>query len=194
MDSTFDSITEMQAWFVARTKPSREDYAQRTLGLRGVNAFLPRIVEVDAISASRPRPPAPLFPGYIFVRMNLFIDFHRVIWAPGVRELLCGSGGPVPIDDGVIEQLQLRCDERGIAYVSSTSWTPGDQVEIAEGPFAGLLATVETVMPRRRRIKLLIDFLARQTSVDLPLTAIRGRSGPARFVQGEGHFEVQADA
>ena len=40
--------------------------------------------------------------------------------------------------------------------------------------FAGLLATVETVLPRRRRIKLLIDFLARQTSVDLPLTAIRG--------------------
>ena len=194
MDSTIDSMTPMHAWFVARTKPAREDYAQRTLGLRGVNAFLPRIVEVDAVAAGRPRPPAPLFPGYLFVRMNLFVDFHRVIWAPGVRELLCNGTGPVPIDDEVIGQLQLRCDERGIAYVSSTSWSPGEQVEIAEGPFAGLLATVETVMPRRRRIKLLIDFLARQTSVDLPLTAIRGRQGPARFVEGEGQMEALGQA
>ena len=43
----------------------------------------------------------------------------------------------------------------------------------APGPFAGLLATVETVMPRQRRIRLLVEFLARQTCVDLPLAAVR---------------------
>jgi transcription antitermination factor NusG len=83
----------------------------------------------------------------------------------------------VPIDDGVVEQLRLRCDERGVVHVSASPWNPGDRVEIADGPFAGLLATVETVMPRQRRIKLLIDFLARQTCVDMPLTAIRGLGG-----------------
>jgi transcriptional antiterminator RfaH len=182
------SDATLVAWFVARAKPNREDYAERTLRLRQVDVFLPRIVEVSALAGARPRPPAPLFPGYLFVRMDLFADWQRVIWAPGVRDLVCLGGGPVPIDDGVVEQLKLRCDDQGVAWVSPAMWNRGDQVEIADGPFAGLLATVETVMPQRRRIKLLIDFLARQTSVDLPLTAIKGAPEAApRFVRPAVH-------
>jgi transcriptional antiterminator RfaH len=182
------SDTTLVAWFVARTKPNREDYAERTLRLRRIHVFLPRVVELGPVTALRPRPPAPLFPGYLFVRMDLFAEWQRVIWAPGVRDLVCLGGGPVPIEDGVIDRLRLRCDEHGVAYVSPAMWNRGDRVEIADGPFAGLLATVETVMPQRRRIKLLIDFLARQTSIDLPLTAIKGVPGaPPRFVQPAAH-------
>jgi transcriptional antiterminator RfaH len=167
----------MLAWFVARTKPNREEYAQRTLGLRGLRVFLPRIMEVGAFGATTRPAPAPLFPGYLFVWMNLSLDFQRVIWAPGIRELLCLGSGPVPVDERVIEQLRLRCDAQGVVHVAPAPWHPGDRVEITAGPFAGLLATVETVMPRRQRIKLLIDFLARQTSVDMPLAAIKARRG-----------------
>lgn len=182
LGSTTDGIP---SWFVARTKPNREDHAQRSLGLRGLPVFLPRIVELDCCLTAFPRQqPAPLFPGYLFVRMNLPVDYTRVIWAPGVRELLCLGGGPVPIEDTVIEQLRVRCDSSGVVHVSQMPWNRGDQVEIADGPFAGLLATVDAVMPRRRRIKLLIDFLARQTSIDMPLTAIKGlRMASAGFTK-----------
>lgn len=163
------------AWFVARTKPNREDLAHRSLGIRGVDVFLPRILEDEPYASFFPRlQPAPLFPGYLFVRMDLAADFPRVVWAPGIRELLCLGGGPVPVGDQVIEQIRLRCDDRGVVHLPRTPWNRGDRVEIASGPFAGLLATVETVMPQRQRIKLLIDFLARQTSIDMPLTAIKG--------------------
>ena len=88
------------AWFVARTKPNREDLAHRSLGIRGIDVFLPRIVEDEQYASLFPRlQPAPLFPGYLFVRMDLAADFPRVIWAPGIRELLCLGGGPVPVDD-----------------------------------------------------------------------------------------------
>jgi transcriptional antiterminator RfaH len=163
------------AWFVARTKPNREDLAHRSLGIRGIDVFLPRILEDEQYASLFPRlQPAPLFPGYLFVRMDLATDFPRVVWAPGIRELLCLGGGPVPVGDQVIEHIRLRCDDRGVVHLPRTPWNRGDRVEIASGPFAGLLATVETVMPRRQRIKLLIDFLARQTSIDIPLTAIKG--------------------
>ena len=179
------SDTTLVAWFVARTKPNKEDYAERTLQLRRVDTFLPRIVEVRPDAMTRP---APLFPGYLFVHLDLFADWQRVIWAPGIRDFVSLGGAPIPIDTGVIDQLKLRCDERGVAYVSPAMWNRGDRVEIADGPFAGLLATVETVMPQRRRIKLLIDFLARQTSVDLPLTAIKGLpDAPPRFVRPAVH-------
>jgi len=167
------------AWFVARTKPNREDYAVRTLGLRGVTVFMPRIVEADCyLPAVGFRQPAPLFPGYLFVNVDLETEYHRVIWAPGIRDLVTLGGSPVPVDDLVVEQLRLRCDEQGVVHVSSAPLHRGDRVEIAAGPFAGLLATVETVMPRQRRIRLLIEFLARQTCVDMPLAAVR-ESRPA---------------
>lgn len=183
------------AWFVARTKPNREDHAQRSLGLRGVDVFLPRIVEEERYAAIFPRvQPAPLFPGYLFVRMDLPIDYPRVIWAPGVRELLCLGGGPVPVGDQVIEQIRLRCDARGVVHVPWTPWNRGDRVEIASGPFAGLLATVETVMPQRQRIKLLVDFLARQTSVDMPLAAIKGVRAATGFAKHAGGTALHAAA
>jgi transcriptional antiterminator RfaH len=175
------------AWFVARSKPNREDHAQQSLTLRGLEVFLPRIVEENRYSSIFPRlQPAPLFPGYLFVRMDLPVDYPRVIWAPGVRELLCLGGGPVPVGDQVIEQIRLRCDARGVVHVPWTPWNRGDRVEIASGPFAGLLATVETVMPQRQRIKLLIDFLARQTSVDMPLASIKGVRAPTGFTKHAG--------
>jgi transcriptional antiterminator RfaH len=179
--------TPALAWFVARSKPNREDHAQRSLALRGLDVFLPRIVEEDRFASAFPRlQPAPLFPGYLFVRMDLPVDYPRVIWAPGVRELLCLGGGPVPVGDQVIEQIRLRCDARGVVHVQWTPWNRGDRVEIASGPFAGLLATVETVMPQRQRIKLLIDFLARQTSVDMPLASIKGVRAPSGFAKHAG--------
>jgi transcription antitermination factor NusG len=174
-----------RAWFVARTKPNREDYAVRTLGLRGVAVFMPRIVEADCyLPAVGFRQPAPLFPGYLFVNVDLAAEYHQVIWAPGVRDLVQLGGVPVPVDDHIIDRIRLRCDADGIVHVSPTPLNRGDRVEIAEGPFAGLLATVETVMPRQRRIRLLIEFLARQTCVDLPLAAVReSRPSWARFAR-----------
>jgi transcription antitermination factor NusG len=130
------------------------------------------------------RQPAPLFPGYLFVNVDLAAEYHHVIWAPGVRDLVTLGGAPVPLDELVVEQIRLRCDEQGVVHVSPTPLNRGDRVEIAEGPFAGLLATVETVMPRQRRIKLLVEFLARQTCVDLPLAAVKeSRPSWARFAK-----------
>jgi transcription antitermination factor NusG len=44
---------------------------------------------------------------------------------------------------------------------------PGDEVEIAGGAFFGLAAVVTRVMPGRQRVAVLLDFLGRQTTVEL---------------------------
>lgn len=158
------------AWFIVRAKPKREGHAQSSLELRDLTVFLPRILELghDGSVPSKRRP-APLFPGYLFVQMDLPLDYHRVIWAPGVKDLLCLGNGPVAVPDQVIEEIRARCDNGGVVRVRPTAWRPGDRLEIPKGPFEGLVATVLTVMPGRKRIKLLIEFLARQTSIEMPL-------------------------
>jgi transcriptional antiterminator RfaH len=161
------------AWFIARTKPQREAYAQENLELRRLEVFLPRVIEVDFENRSLGRRrPAPLFPAYLFVRMNFPLDYYRVIWTPGVRDLVALGNGPIPVGEAVVEAIRCRCDPNGVVRLPPAPWSPGDRVEIPSGPFAGLLATVVAVMPRRRRIKLLIDFLAQQTPVEMPLAAL----------------------
>ena len=175
----------VNTWFIARTKAQREAYALQNLTVRHLNVFLPRLVEFDypsdGAAGGTGRRPAPLFPGYLFIRMTFPDDYYRVIWTPGVRDLVSLGNGPIPIAEEVIAGIRARCDTAGILRMAQTGWSPGDRLEIPAGPFAGLLATVVTVMPRRRRIKLLIDFLSQQTPVEMPIAVLRpGRVvGPA---------------
>jgi transcriptional antiterminator RfaH len=163
----------MHAWFVARTKHRKEACAQHNLEGRGLTVFLPRVVELRYDHpASVSRRLIPLFPGYLFVRMCFPADYGPVMWAPGVRELVSFGGGPVPVDDAVIEDLVRRCGVAGVLDAAPARWRPGDRVEIPVGPFAGQLATVLGVTPSRRRVKLLIAFLARQTPLEVPLGAL----------------------
>ena len=45
--------------------------------------------------------------------------------------------------------------------------SPGETVEVAGGAFHGLQAVVTRVMPGRQRVAVLLDFLGRQTLVEL---------------------------
>ena len=43
----------------------------------------------------------------------------------------------------------------------------GEEIEVAAGAFRGLKAVVSRVMPARERVLVLLDFLGRQTSVEI---------------------------
>ena len=61
-------MEELQHWYTVRTKPRRESFAQMELGRRGVETFLPRIIE----PGRREEPSVgPLFPSYLFARLSL---------------------------------------------------------------------------------------------------------------------------
>lgn len=188
-----DSKQLGQAWFIVRAKSKREAYAKTNLELRELTVFLPRIIELDYDDrdASK-RAPAPLFPGYLFVKMYLQLDYYRVIWAPGVRDIVSLGSGPVSVPDQVVEEIRSRCDTSGVVRVPPALWRPGDRVEIPKGPFAGLLATVVTVMSSRRRIKLLIDFLARRTCVEMPLFSVREPSTTRTTTRSAGRAYRQS--
>jgi transcription antitermination factor NusG len=49
---------------------------------------------------------------------------------------------------------------------------PGEEVEIAGGAFHGLKAVVSQVMPGSRRVVVLLDFLGRQSAVQVPSASI----------------------
>ena len=87
--------------------------------------------------------------------------------ARGVRSIVhFGERWPT-IPDGVIEELRRTVGENEL-HTITVELAPGDAVQIAEGTLCGLRAVVSRVMPGRERVAVLMEFLGRQTTVEVP--------------------------
>lgn len=160
-----DARARDRQWFVVRTKARREDYAAQQLERRGVVAFLPRILEY------RREQVAALFPGYLFVHIVLTEQYHGVVWTPGVRSFVAFGAVPTPVQDSVIHLIAASADEAGVIRPVA-SFRPGDRVQIRSGPLAGLVAVIQRPCSQRGRVKILLDFLRRGASVEVPVDLV----------------------
>jgi transcriptional antiterminator RfaH len=151
-----------RAWFVLRTKVRKEDFAAQQLEQRGVAVFLPRIVEYGREQVS------PLFPGYLFVHIALFAQYHHVVWAPGVRSFVAFGAVPTPVGQSVIALIAASAGADGIIRPLAP-FKAGDRVQITGGPLAGLVAIIQHPCSQRGRVKILLDFLRQGASLELPV-------------------------
>ena len=152
-------------WFVISTKVRREHYAQEQLQRRGVETFLPRIVEHGRLRLTPNI--APLFPGYLFVHVDLEQQYFDVAWAPGVRKFIGFGALPSALDDALIDFLQARVGSEGVIRIVP-AFKQGDLVRITHGPFEGLIGIIERPVSRQGRVRVLMELLRRQTRVDVP--------------------------
>ncbi len=164
--TTEDSAALEPAWYVVRSKPRREQFAQGQLIRRGVETFLPRIAERVR---SRAEPVvAPLFPGYLFARVDLDTQYTSVIWTPGVHSMVAFGDVPVPVESDVVDFLQRRCGGHGL-IVATPRFEAGDEVRVVGGPLAGLQGIVQERVSGRDRVRVLMELLRRRTQVTVPM-------------------------
>ena len=103
-----------------------------------------------------------MFPGYFFARFCLGEMLPQVRSAHGVSSIVrFGDWYPV-IDDNVIEQLRDKTGGDAITELVP-EFSPGDSVRLTEGPLAGLEAVITQVLPGNERVRVLLDFLGRET-------------------------------
>jgi transcription antitermination factor NusG len=157
-------------WYVIETQRHREAVARAMLGTRGIESYLPCI-------AQWPRPAvgaaiAPLFPGYLFVRTALGAQAHRVTRTNGVKAFVTFGDLPVPLGGEVIDFLREREGPDGLIQCGSAA-AGGAAVRIVDGPFRGLTAVVAERLPARDRVRVLMEILQRQTTVELPEKWVR---------------------
>jgi transcription antitermination factor NusG len=174
-------------WYVIYSKPHKEEQAQFHLGLKRVESFFPRL--------QLPGPPdkkkrlVPLFPNYLFARIHLPTEYHYVIWAPGVKKIVSFSDTPVPIESNVIRFLQQNADDRGVIQARS-QLRRGQEIEVAGGPFNGLMGIIQDPPDARGRIKILLKLLSRQITVKLGVEFIKAEHAafgpPIRAKIGSG--------
>lgn len=104
----------------------------------------------------------PLFPGYMFVRIESdSAPWRKVNSTIGVSRLLTVNGAPKPIPMQLISSLMLRCDEAG-KLLPTRTLNKGDKIKISNGPFANFIANIDAV-DAKQRIWILMEFMGQKT-------------------------------
>lgn len=160
------------AWFCLRSQPKHEHIAAEHLRrMEGIEVFNPRIRFPRSTRTGKVTVTEAMFPNYLFARFDWKTSLTRVHYAPGISGVVhFGCKWPT-VPDQAIDELRNLIGSEGI-HVVSNEVAPGDEVTISGGSFHGLEAVVTQVMPGKQRVLVLMDFLGRQTSVELGVQSI----------------------
>lgn len=159
--------TGYPAWYCARTKPKHEHLAaahlRRNLNLE---VFQPQLRVERATQRGVVRVLEPLFPCYVFVRCVLEEYLDEIQYANGVHSLVHFGQRIPPVSDSIVEELR-ECFEAEDTMTVPDRISPGDEVTVGEGAFAGMRAYVLRLMPAKKRVQVLLDVLGGPTPVEV---------------------------
>jgi transcriptional antiterminator NusG len=108
------------------------------------------------------------FPGYVLVKMEMTDQaYHLIKNTPKVTGFLGSDNKPIPITDAEAARILNQVQE-GIERPKTTvSFEIGEQVRVADGPFASFNGLVEEVDEQRERLKVAVSIFGRPTPVEL---------------------------
>jgi len=162
-----ETSTECLAWYCARTKPKHEHIASAHLRKNlNLEVFQPQLRVEHATRRGIVRVIEPLFPCYIFVRCVLEQCQNEIQHVNGVQYLVHFAHRIPSVPDSVIAELQ-ECFGAEDTMTVQDRISPGDEITIGEGAFAGMHAFVLRLMPARKRVQVLINILGGSTPVEV---------------------------
>lgn len=169
--STHDRGT---TWFLTQFKPNSHNIAERNLTRQGFRTFLPMQEETKRARGKFITQMRPLFPGYLFVALDMLRgDWRSVNSTYGVTRLVSFGKEPTPVPLDLVSQLMLRCDREG-KLLPPKLLKPGDEVTLTKGPFTDFVATIERIAPDRR-VFVLMEIMGAKTRVAVRAEHLRAR-------------------
>lgn len=167
-------------WYVIHTLTGKEsrvaDAIVRQANARNIGHLVRRVLiptetEIRSSGGRRREVRRKLFPGYVFVEMDLTDELRHLIQRiSGVTQFLGAGAGPVPLRDEEVERILRTIGEE--AAKPKAVWEPGQAVRITEGPFAEFSGKIVEVNPERETVKVQVAIFGRETPVEVEFTQI----------------------
>jgi len=108
------------------------------------------------------------FPGYVLVKMEMTDEaYHLIKNTPKVTGFLGSDNKPIPITETEATRILHQVQEGVERPRPSISFEIGEQVRVADGPFASFNGLVEEVDEERSRLKVAVSIFGRPTPVEL---------------------------
>ena len=147
-------------WYCINTRPAKENktatFLEKTLGLA---TYSPRIIQLKLMRGSMSEAAGPLFPRYLFCRLDLATQFNAVRHAPEVIDFVRCGNEPAVVSEAMIVQLKNWAGE-GVDVVDfQPGYHGGARVEITHGPMKALPETILESGNDRERVAVLLSVL-----------------------------------
>jgi transcription antitermination factor NusG len=155
---------EEDRWFALRVKSRHEKKVAAIAHGKGFEEFLPlyqcRRRWSDRIKVME----LPLFPGYLFCRVNP-ADRLPLLTIPGALHFVGVGKVPVPIGDAEIEAVQAAI-KSGLPVAPWSFLEVGQSVRLEDGPLAGLEGRLLN-LGKETRILVSVTLLRRSIAVEI---------------------------
>jgi transcriptional antiterminator NusG len=132
----------------------REQAEKKGLSEEITEVIVPTEEVVEVRRGAKVQTERKFFPGYVLVKMDLSDEtWHLVKNTAKVTGFLGGGGRgkPVPISDAEASRILKQVQEGVERPKPAVSFEIGEQVKVADGPFASFNGTVEDVDEERAR-------------------------------------------
>lgn len=170
----------MHQWYAVHTFTGQEDKVKTLIERMAVSQgladqiaeiFIPEEEEISSSAGRKRVIKRKVFPGYIFVNLDLTEDSQRLIQnVNGVTGFMGVTGEPVPLPREEVNSL-LNIREKP-EEITTSAYGVNELVRIIGGPFADFSGKIEEVNTNRETVRVMINIFGRDTPVELKFTEV----------------------
>jgi len=159
-----ETPVDSRLWYVVQSKPADKHRVEANLLNQEIEIFLPLHETYQPTRGKMARRIKPLFPSYLFARLDLQLHFYKVKYTRGVNKILGNGDGPIPVSEKVVETIREKMGKDNIIKLDE-EWKQGDLVQVTSGPFKELTGVFQKKMSDQGRVRVLLSLIG----VDVPV-------------------------
>src|SRR4030067_2147257 len=153
-----------RSWYVIHTKPGNEGRVDANLSNQEIEVFLPLLETFQHVNGKMIQKIKPLFPNYLFTRLDIDVHYYKVKWTRGVNKILGVGNEPIPISEKVIQTIKTQRGENNFVKLDD-GLEKGNIVQFTSGPFKDLMGVFDKKISDGNRYRVLLSLIG----VDVPV-------------------------
>ncbi len=151
----------------------KDKAAKKGLSERVADIMVPTEEIIEVKRGQKVNAERKFFPGYVLAKLDMSDDvWHMIKDTPKVTGFLGAGNRPSPISEKEANALMKQIQEGIESPRPSVIFDIGEEVKVAEGPFASFTGVVEEIDEDKARLKVSVSIFGRATPVELEYSQV----------------------